>query len=485
MPEGGGQLLAPSSHVLSRGTGDLDGLGRRDEARGLAGNDSPDSHPSGFDQGRGLRSGRRQRTPDQLEIESTAHVVRVPTLGSSNRPDTCHAETVPSFIPFRGHRFTDAAGRIEDLVSPPYDVFGPIERERLASLSPHNVVHVDYPLESAGPERYRSAAVTFGEWCADGTVSLDATAGLYLYRMQFTDDLGSSRSTVGVIGGLGLSDDDVLPHEQTTPKAKSDRLDLLEATGVNLSPIWGLSLSQGLTALLDAPGRPLVDIVDPDGVRHRLELVDDRARLDAISGMVSTAPVLIADGHHRLAVSRAYMAGAGSGRPGATHAMTYVAELTESQLSIAAIHRLLDGVSHDELLAALVRTHEQIGEIEVSPETLTAMRSQRAICLVRPDHRGTLLRLRDGALAGIRPIDSARLEAALADTGVSYAYQHGVTETLARLDSDDHAAAVLINPVPISQIRDVAVTGQLMPPKSTFFTPKLVTGLVMRDTAIS
>lgn len=391
---------------------------------------------------------------------------------------------MPSFIPFRGLRYADAAGRVEDLVSPPYDVFGLDERERLASLSPRNIVHVDYPLESDGPDRYRSAAATLDEWRTDGTIIVDQTECFYLYRMQFTDDVGDKRNTVGVVGGLGLQDSDVLPHEQTTPKAQSDRLDLLEATGVNLSPIWGLSLSAGLTSVLDAPGHPLAEVVDWSGVRHRLERVDDPGRLREISEHLSAAPVLIADGHHRLAVSRAYLATSGSRQPGATHAMTYVAELTEPQLSIAAIHRLLDGVAAEELLDALSRTHEQIGEVDVGPETLVTMRSTGAVCLVRPDHTGTLLRPREGQLPGVRPIDSARLEAAFAELPISYAYQHGLSETLGRLASEGHSAAVLINPVPIRQIRDVAETGQLMPPKSTFFTPKLLTGLVMRDTGL-
>ena len=446
------------------------------------------------DQLRALCAGRHETATDQLHIETAPHVIRVPRIGLSGPSVTCHAEAVTSFVPFRGLRYSPAAGPIRDLVSPPYDVFDVAERARLAERSERNIVHVDYPLESDGPGRYQSAANLLAAWRAAGLVREDERESVYLYRMDFVDDLGNERRTVGVMGGLGLADGDVLPHEQTTPKAKTDRLDLLESTGVNLSPIWGLSLARGLTAALEPAGTELFDVTDENGVRHRLEAVDEPARVAGICGAVSGAPVLIADGHHRLAVSRTYMNGAGAGRPGTAHAMTYVAELTESQLSIEAIHRLVAGAGIAEIRDALSAHYDVVapitsditgdgaGDVTVNEGTLREMRRTGAICLVGPGRRGTLMTLRDGALVGTRPIDSARLEAALERLDVDVTYQHGVDETLARLDSGAHQAAVLINPVSIARIREVAETGQLMPPKSTFFTPKLLTGLVMRDT---
>lgn len=393
---------------------------------------------------------------------------------------------MPTFRPFAGLRYSPEAGPISSLVSPPYDVFGLEERRSLADGHPRNIVHVDYPVESDGPERYAVAARTIAEWRSEGTLREDDRPSFYLYRMEFVDALGRSRRTVGIVGGLGLRDEDVLPHEETTPKAKSDRLDLMSATRLNLSPIWGLSLARGLTAALEAPGR-LVAEVRVAGVVHSLEQVDDMTRTEDLAALVGSAPVLIADGHHRLAVSRTFMEGDGSGLPGASLAMAYVAELTESQLTIEAIHRMISGVDADELEAVLYRDYDDVGEISVSSEeldrggVLQRMQADGAICLLRPDGRGTLLRPRSGSFPGVRPIDSARLAAALEGSGAVLEYQHDVSTVLERLGERVHSAAVLINPVSIGEIRDVAESGRLMPPKSTFFTPKLLTGLVIRD----
>ena len=130
-----------------------------------------------------------------------------------------------------------------------------------------------------------------------------------LYRMRFTDDTGRPATTVGVIGALEVVDegaDGVLPHERTTPKATTDRLDLTRATQANLSPVWGLSLAAGLTELLAEPAEPVGSCTDEAGVVHTVERVTDPERVAAIAAAVRAHPVLIADGHHRYAISRIY-----------------------------------------------------------------------------------------------------------------------------------------------------------------------------------
>ena len=136
----------------------------------------------------------------------------------------------------------------------------------------------------------------------------DETPTFTLYRMRFTDAAGVARDLVGVLGGLEVVDEGaggVLPHERTTPKASTDRLDLTRATTANLSPVWGLSLASGLTELLDEPGEP-VGAVTVDGVEHVVERVTDPARIAAIREHLGRDDVLIADGHHRYGVSRTY-----------------------------------------------------------------------------------------------------------------------------------------------------------------------------------
>jgi uncharacterized protein (DUF1015 family) len=400
--------------------------------------------------------------------------------------ERCHPVQVPRFEPFRALRYSPSLP-LDEVAAPPYDVLSEADVDALSARHPRNIVLVDVPRESDGEGRYDLAARRLGEWMADGTLTLDDAPSFTLYRMRFTDDSGRARETVGVIGGLEVIDEGapgVLPHERTTPKAKSDRLDLTRATRTNLSPVWGLSLAAGLTELLAPPAEAVGRVIDEDGVEHTVERVSDPARVAAISAAIGTQPVVIADGHHRYAISRTYRdevrtATADTGTP-AELTMTYVAELVADQLSVEAIHRLFTGITASELLDALSRSFDTMSAGLVGPTTLTEMASRGTLCLVRPDGTGMLLRPRPAAFAGVRDLDSARLEHSLADVDHTVAYQHGVGHVLDAVTSGAASAGILIRPVSVAEIRRTADEGLLMPPKSTFFTPKLRTGLVLR-----
>jgi uncharacterized protein (DUF1015 family) len=145
---------------------------------------------------------------------------------------------VPRFEPFRGVRYDPSRVALDEVVAPPYDVIDARRRAFLAGRSPYSVVHVDLP--EGGDDRYDQAATMFSSWMADDILLTDETPAFYGYRMRFTDELGAPRRTIGVLGALTLSrpgEGGILPHEHTTPKAKSDRLDLIRATATNLSAI--------------------------------------------------------------------------------------------------------------------------------------------------------------------------------------------------------------------------------------------------------
>lgn len=392
---------------------------------------------------------------------------------------------MPTFLPFPALRYaTSSSHDITAQSSPPYDVFDEHVRARYASQHPNNIVAIDYPIEADGPGRYEAAARTLTEWVTSGVLVRDAEPTFSIYRMTFTDEAGRTRTTIGVIGALEVVDEGaggVLPHERTTPKAKTDRLDLTRATQTNLSPVWGLSLRSGLTQALQEPAEIVAECTDEEGVHHVLERVSDPARIAEISALVASQPVLIADGHHRYAISRTYRdeARANNGPAGAELTMTYVAELVQEQLSVAAIHRLYD-VDTTTLLGALAAFYDTSDAGAVSQSTIAEMDEKGCLCLVDVDGRGTYLTPREESFAGIRALDSARLEHALAQLPHTVTYQHGVTDVLHRLHNKECSAAILIRPVSLEEIRRTADTGELMPPKSTFFTPKLRTGLVMR-----
>jgi uncharacterized protein (DUF1015 family) len=393
---------------------------------------------------------------------------------------------MPRFEPFAALRYsTSGSTDVTALTSAPYDVFDEDQRAIYAAADPHNIVLLDYPIDADGPSRYQLSADRLIAWRNSGHIVADDSATFSIYRMTFTDEAGTERTTVGVIGALEVVDEGaggVLPHERTTPKAKTDRLDLTIATHANLSPVWGLSLTSGLTAALSEPGEVVAQCTDEEGVHHILERVSDPARNATISRLVSENPVLIADGHHRYAISRTFrdQSRTAGNPPGAELTMTYVAELVQEQLSVAAIHRLYD-IDNASLLAVLAAHYDTSDAGKVGSHTISEMDSRGSLCLVSPDGTGTFLTPRTDTFTGVRDMDSARLEHALRNTEHSVTYQHGVTEVVNKLAAGNAASAILIRPVSLAEIRRTADTGELMPPKSTFFTPKLRTGMVMRD----
>jgi uncharacterized protein (DUF1015 family) len=391
---------------------------------------------------------------------------------------------MPRFEPFAALRFGPSLP-LGEVTAPPYDVLSSADTEALAARHQRNVVAIDVPRPDDDPERYNRSAAVLADWCSDGTLIRDPRPSFTLYRMAFTTEAGTRRETVGVLGALEVVDlgaGGVLPHERTTPKATTDRLDLTRAAEANLSPVWGLSLTAGLTEVLAAPGEPMGSFVDDNGVTHTVERVDEPSRVAEIAAAVSSNPVLIADGHHRYAISRTYRderrATDGAGPWDLT--LTYVGELVESQLSIDAIHRLYRGVSIDALTAILAESFEMAPAGPIDATFAQQVVARGALCLVHDDGTGTWLTPRPEMFAGIRSLDGALLERAFRDAAVDVSYQHGVQNVVDLVAGGAVDAGILIRPTGIDEIRRTADEGLLMPPKSTFFTPKLRTGLVMR-----
>ena len=393
---------------------------------------------------------------------------------------------MPRFEPFQALRF---GSNVEpnEVCSPPYDVLSDADRLALANKHENNIVHIDMPLAPSG-NAYEHAASVLTQWIGNSVMVRDEVPSFTLYRMQFTDSTGKPRNVVGVIGALEVVDEGaggVLPHERTTPKAKTDRLELTRATDANLSPVWGLSLASGLSKLLSEPGEHLGSVIDDLGVIHSVERVADSARIAAISAAISSHPVVIADGHHRYAISRTYRdemrKRLNSKISGVELTMTYVNELIDDQLSVAAIHRLYEGISYKDLAAALSPFFTITDADPVGPTTLSQMNERNSLCLVAKTGRTHWLTPIVNKFAGVRNLDSAYLEHALSGVQHEVRYQHGVTEVQYELQTSDATAAILIRPVSVAEIQRTANEGLLMPPKSTFFTPKIRTGLVLRE----
>jgi len=393
---------------------------------------------------------------------------------------------VPRFEPFQALRYRRNVD-LHSVCSLPYDVLSDLDRLALATQHVNNIVHIDMPVASSG-NAYEHAAAVLNQWITEGVLVRDDQPSFTLYRMKFTDTTGKARNVVGVIGALEVVDEGaggVLPHERTTPKAKTDRLELTRATDANLSPVWGLSLAAGLSTLLAEPAELLGELADDLGVIHSVERVTDDARIAAISAAIAAHPVVIADGHHRYAISRTYRdevrERTNSTSTGAELTMTYVNELIDEQLSVAAIHRLYEGISYKELAAALSPYFTINDADPVGTSTLSQMNERGSLCLVAKTGRTHWLTPIAGKFAGVRNLDSAYLEHALSSVQHEVRYQHGVTEVQHELSTSDATAAILIRPVSVAEIQRTANEGLLMPPKSTFFSPKLRTGFVLRE----
>jgi uncharacterized protein (DUF1015 family) len=377
---------------------------------------------------------------------------------------------MPPFEPFAGIRYASRL-RPEDVTSPPYDVIDPDDRAALVARSEHNAVVIDLPGEGG----YADAATTFEAWQRDGVLVTDERPSFTVHRMDYRDDDGRPAHTLGVIGALGLEPpgEGILPHEHTTPKAKSDRLDLMRATRAQLSAVWVLSLASGLSDLLGDLGSPRSEWTDGDGVTHTVWKVDEPERVASISASVASTPVVVADRHHREETALTYPSQVDA--PAAGAMMSYVVELVDDQLTVRPIHRLLSGMPDDFDLTRALSSFYEVRDGEV-PGTPT---------LVLPgDRRGSLVE-RPGVFDGTAALDSARLSAALRDLPVEVTYQHGVDRVVKAVDSGEAQAGVLVRPATVAQIRANAAAGERMPPKTTFFHPKPPTGIVFRSVSSS
>jgi uncharacterized protein (DUF1015 family) len=402
----------------------------------------------------------------------------------------CQSGAVPRFEPFQGLRYRPEVAPLSQVIAPPYDVISATERAHLASRHRANAVLVELPEAdlSGRRDRYAVAADLFTRWQAKGILVPDPVSNLYPYRMTES----SGRTTTGVIGALGLAEpggeSDILPHEQTLPKPKSDRLDLLRATRANLSPIWGLSMADGVTATFDpTDDDPVADVYDDDGVRHQLWVLSDADTVAAVGTALATAPVVLADGHHRYETARAYQAECRQANGGAAGpydlVMALVVELSEDQLTVGAIHRTVSGLPDDfDLVAALAPWFDVVRAGAADDRTLGALADSHSLALVTGGHAYLLL-----AHAEVQDQEGNDLDSNLIATALAalppheIMHRHSVAEAMEAVRDGEGQAAFLLRPVTVKQIEEWANERRRMPPKTTFFSPKPRTGMVFRS----
>lgn len=391
---------------------------------------------------------------------------------------------MPRFEPFAGLRYAPDLA-LDEVISPPYDVVDEPERQRLEERNPFNSVRLELPQPDGTLDRYQAARSLLDQWRATGVLMQDDGPSFYVYRMEFADEHGRARHTTGVLGALELSkpgEGDVLPHERTMSKPKDDRLNLLRAAQANLSPVWGLSMAPGLAKLTSVDGPPDAAAVDDDGVRHQLWRVSHPEQLKTISETVASAPVVIADGHHRFETALAYREerrAAADGKPGDyDFLMAYIVELVDDELTVEAIHRLISGLPDGFDVIAALRPFFDSAPVGSIPEL------GPSLGVVTPDGIWRLEPRAETTAQAEHDLDSSRLDVALRTFPEhELSYQHGRELVAAAVDEGRAQAGVLLRPATVAQISETGRTRTRMPEKTTFFYPKLRTGLVFREVA--
>ncbi len=384
---------------------------------------------------------------------------------------------------------------MDDVISPPYDIVGTKERELLMNRSPYNSIIIELPTadSSRNLSAYQFAAKTLAEWIEKGILALDEQVCFYGYRMIQP----SGESTLGVIGALGISPNDrsaILPHEQTMPKPKGDRLELLRACKANLSPIWGLSLSQGLTAELGKDDLPLSQAKDDSGTIHQLWKITDEKRLSRISELVAAAPIVLADGHHRYETAIAYAEEQRERFKGAEgdydFVMALIVELAQDQLTILPIHRVLSNMPSGFNITSVLKEYFKLERIPrpsdlnswiTSPVTPTSSTNQMLLYTKANEWWEMTPSPHLSAEVRLPKVDSALLEPPLAALPThELSYVHDPEEAVGLVAEGQADAAIFLQPVSVDQIAEAGRAGLRMPPKTTFFYPKPRTGMVFR-----
>jgi uncharacterized protein (DUF1015 family) len=404
------------------------------------------------------------------------------------------------------HYDTSVAGPLPDLVAPPYDVIDADQRAALLERSPLNIVAVDLPQADGDP--YEAAAALMSEWRERGALVRDEEPAIWAHTQDYTGPDGRARTRRGFFCRVRIEDygpGRVRPHERTHPGPKEDRLRLTRATRANISPIFSLYSDPAQTAwealAPTTDGEPWGEVTDGDGTVHRIWRVADPSAIAAVQAATRESELLIADGHHRYETMHAYaeeIGGEGEHR----YILMCLVALEDPGLTVFPTHRLIRGLDEKRravLRGALERDFE-ISEVPLDEIAPRPGSGPLELGYIDSWHgRPLRLRLRDQAIAdaalpgrsqAYRELDTGVLETlvlknalGLSDDDISHFnglfYARDTAEALAKVSSGEFEAAFLMRPTPVDQVRDIAAAGENMPPKSTFFYPKLLTGLLL------
>jgi uncharacterized protein (DUF1015 family) len=435
-------------------------------------------------------------------------------------------------IPLRGIFYNPAKiASMADVTAPPYDVISSAYQQTLYERHPNNIVRLILTMEQSEDQgeldRHRRAGQTYARWRSHEILIRDDHPAFYLQETSFTQD-GTQFRRFGLIARVGLEAFDrgvILPHEKTFSKVRSERLGLMRHCHANFSPIFALYADSGaIIETLKAAGREAsacTDMTDDQGHRHRLHRLMDAAMQAKLTAAFDKERLYIADGHHRYETALNYRDWAAANDPGfgpdhpANYVLMYLASMQDPGMMILPAHRLLHDVSGkalDEMLAAagpyfdIEHFRDKAGiSAALVDRFLGRLRdfsSANTIGLAHKDRRAlTLLRLKPGVMSRryeeemrveLQDLDVSVLtrlifmdllgfDQARLDNNQLIGYSSSARAALAKIQNGAYDVAFLLNPTRMDQVRRVSEAGQVMPRKSTYFFPKVLSGLVLNS----
>jgi uncharacterized protein (DUF1015 family) len=404
----------------------------------------------------------------------------------------------------------DKVGPLAKLIAPPYDVIDDELRAELLAQSPCNVVEIDLPQATGGGDPYEHAGETFGAWRAQGVLTEETDPAFWVLEQNYAAPDGTWRRRRGFFARVRVEEygqGRIRPHERTHPGPKEDRLRLTRATHANLSPIFSLfpDTSGTVTRAIEAAAQatPFAEAPDHDGNDNTLWRISEPDVVDALQVGLADAELLIADGHHRYETARVYAEEIG-GEGAHRYVLMFLCALSDPGLTVFPTHRLLTGLKDDPDKQAAIREAvkrdfevEQVSREGLEPNGDGAGRVR--LGYMDSFHRQPYLltlkdqEIADRALAGMpapyRRLDTAVLEAivlkgalGMSDDDISHlhglGYSKNFDDAFEAVDTGRADAGFFMRATPVEQVQEVAEAGESMPPKSTYFHPKVPTGLV-------
>ena len=417
---------------------------------------------------------------------------------------------MPRIEPFRGILYNNEKVDISKVVAPPYDVIPLKMQDELYRLDAHNAVRLILGKEEAGDSKdynkYKRAREFFDKWLSENILIEDKTPSIYVYSEEYSAG-GAKKIQLGFIAAMKIEESSkVRPHENTFPKPKQDRLSLIREVNANLSCIFTLFDDKNKKAekILGAviSQRPLFNF-EYDNVRHKLWRLGGRPQIDKLKKLMLKKEIFIADGHHRYEVARMYKEETGN-----EYVMTYFTPVSGKRLTILATHRLVKNIYTDigDFIGKLRRYFnvEKIKSLDQLLKKMSAAKTSEYIFGVYfKDKVFYLLRLKPQAA----PNKLIKEKRSRAWKGLDVSVLHGVIfnrilglndrvkdednivytrdpkEARKEVDKGGFDAAFFLNPTKVAQVRDIARIGDKMPHKSTYFYPKLLSGLVINKLA--